>query len=642
MQRFGKISVLLLLLSGSLLGQDVLGAHDLSPTGASPVKGNLANACTYCHAPHSGQDLKLWNQKLSTTPYTPYSSTTYNQTKQAKRLAPLGTDSAMCLSCHDGTVAVGETTAYGSTGVVGNPDQHDFFTENTTNALQRSHPFSLDLPLQDAPDLVASLKSQGTVKQPSAIKLINGNIECTTCHNAHVQGIDHAVQKFLVQDSSSGQMCLACHDPSRLYNALPNPLAGWPTSIHATAPNTTANLTDSYVGGYSTVAEDSCNACHAPHDGLGQSRLLRGENEQTCVACHSGNTNVSPAPPNIFGEYLKASQPGGSGHPFGAGTQVHEATEPVLLNQNRHATCVDCHSPHGAQRTDVFAASGMRSSQSGVSGIATLDGTTVVNPSTEPVQNCLRCHGTSTGKPAASAYGYLPARLLAAVDPFNVIPEFSPSASSAHPVFQNSTSILPQPSLRLNMLNQDGSVNPNRLLNGRILCTDCHSSDDSREFGGKGPAGPHGSIYPHLLERQYVMSTVAAGTAPGTTVANLQLSPDLSPKGNYALCAKCHDLTNIVSPTSSFVEHARHINDGFSCSVCHTSHGIGSRSASLSGDSLVNFDINVVSPNLVNGVAAPISYNRLASSTATSCTLTCHNHVHNAQATAAATAAKPH
>jgi hypothetical protein len=223
-----------------------------------------------------------------------------------------------------------------------------------------------------------------------------------------------------------------------------------------------------------------------------------------------------------------------------------------------------------------------------------------------------------------------------------VIPEFSPSASSAHPVFQNSTSILPQPSLRLNMLNQDGSVNPNRLLNGRILCTDCHSSDDSREFGGKGPAGPHGSIYPHLLERQYVMSTVAAGTAPGTTVANLQLSPDLSPKGNYALCAKCHDLTNIVSPTSSFVEHARHINDGFSCSVCHTSHGIGSRSASLSGDSLVNFDINVVSPNLVNGVAAPISYNRLASSTATSCTLTCHNHVHNAQATATATAAKPH
>lgn len=33
-------------------------------------------------------------------------------------------------------------------------------------------------------------------------------------------------------------------------------------------------------------------------------------------------------------------------------------------------------------------------------------------------------------------------------------------------------------------------------------CLECHASDDSREFGGTGPTGPHGSIYPHILERR--------------------------------------------------------------------------------------------------------------------------------------------
>lgn len=624
-----------LLAAAPAVAQDVLGLHDLSPTGQSPLKGNVANACLYCHAPHSGQDLKLWNQKLSTTPYTPYTSTTYNQTKQNKRLTPLGSASSLCLSCHDGTVAVGQSTAYGSFSMTGTTNPQDFFIENTPTALLGSHPFSLDLPLQDAPDLVATLKSQGTTKQPSAVNLINGNIECTSCHNPHVEAIDKQVQKFLVQDSSNGQMCLACHDPSRSLNGQPNPLSGWAAGIHATASNATANQTNAYVGGYTTVALNSCNSCHASHDAGGQARLLRGVNEQACMACHSGTTNVNPVPLNIFREFLKGAQPGGSGHPFGSGTSLHDAAEPVLLNQNRHATCADCHDSHSAQQTTTFAPSGIRPSQMGVNGIDFSDGTTVVTPATDPVQNCLRCHGTSTGKPAVSAYGYLPTRLAAPAITFNVIPEFSVTATSSHPVFQSATSALPQPSLRSNMLNQDGSANANRLLNGRILCTDCHNSDDGREFGGGGASGPHGSIYPHLLERPYGMSQVAGGAGAGGTIVNLQLSPDLSPKGNYALCSKCHDLTNIVSATSSFTEHARHINDGFSCSTCHTSHGMGSRVATLSGERLVNFDVNVVAPNQSNGVVTPITYNRAAPTTSSTCTLTCHNHVHNAGASAA-------
>ena len=104
--------------------------------------------------------------------------------------------------------------------------------------LQSSHPFSLQLPIKDTIDLVASLAAQGKTADPTgAVKLINGNIECTSCHNAHVQAIDKVSQEFLVRDSSKAQMCLACHDPNRTINNQVNPLAGWSTSAHAIATN---------------------------------------------------------------------------------------------------------------------------------------------------------------------------------------------------------------------------------------------------------------------------------------------------------------------------------------------------------------------------------------------------------------------
>jgi len=173
----------------------------------------------------------------------------------------------------------------------------------------------------------------------------------------------------------------------------------------------------------------------------------------------------------------------------------------------------------------------------------------------------------------------------------------------------------PQPSLRPNMLDLDGS-RQGRVMGTRILCTDCHNSDDNREFGGAGPNGPHGSKYPHILERRYDMSQAPA---PGLPITNLNLPPNLSTTGNYALCAKCHDLSIVIN-NGSFKEHARHINDGFSCSGCHTAHGMGSLVATLSGERMVNFDTNVVAPNGKN----PISYERATSS----CSLTCHGHAH--------------
>jgi hypothetical protein len=346
---------------------------------------------------------------------------------------------------------------------------------------------------------------------------------------------------------------------------------------------------------------------------------------QNCMTCHNRGSNITPAIPNVYAEFAKIA------HPYPSGNNSHDSNEAALLNNNRHATCVDCHSPHASQQVTSFASPVppvIRGSQAGAVGISATDGTTVMNPAVNQYENCLRCHGTSSNKQSLAVFGYLPTWAVAAGDPLNLIPQMTATSTSSHPVMHDRSSALAQPSLLGYMLNLDGRTQ-GRAMGTRILCTDCHNSDDNREFGGAGPNGPHGSQYLHILERRYEFSQVLPAPAggPGSAIQNLFPSPILDPAANgpYSLCAKCHDLNQIVSNTG-FTEHARHINDGFSCSTCHTAHGMGAASASISGERMVNFDINVVGPNGTN----PISYSRASNS----CTLTCHNHAHQSAAAA--------
>ncbi len=530
----------------------------------------------------------------------------------------LGSDSNQCLSCHDGTVAVGSTVAYGQVTTQGSMNATDVFGSN----MQTSHPFSLAPPLKDNVHLVASLAANGKTGDLSgAVKLIKGSVECTSCHDPHVQAKDLVSQNFLVRDSSSGQTCLACHDPTRQVGGQVNPLADWATSAHALS---TAKISpQAALGSYTTVGGDACISCHTPHNAAGPARLLRGQNEQACIACHNGGSNVSPMAPyaNVFAEYAAPK----IGHPFPASANSHDAAESTLLNNNRHATCVDCHSGHGSEPVGVFPPPPLiRVSQKDVLGINASDGTSVLTPAVNQYENCLRCHGTSSGKQVQLMYGYFPVRAVSAGDPLNQIPQFAVSATSSHPVFHSRSSALPQPSLLANMLNLDG-VTLGRAMGTQILCTDCHNSDDNRESGGSGANGPHGSRWTHILERRYEFSQAVA---PGQAISNLFPNPDLSANGPYALCAKCHDLPNQVAKNTSWNQHSSHINLGLSCSVCHIAHGMGAASGTISGERLVNFDVNVVASN--GGL--PISYNRGPNT----CVLVCHMAAHNPNGTVTA------
>ena len=599
---------------------DTLGMHNMSVGTGSSVTTQGSLGCTFCHAPHSGVggNTPLWNQTLSTQTYTPYTSTTYKQQGSAQPI--LGKSSSLCLSCHDGTVAIGQTAAYGKIPVTGSMNNMDVFGTN----LGGSHPFSLVLPIKDAPDLAASLAAQGVTADPTqAVKLVAGNVECTSCHNAHVQGIDTVAQNFLVRDSSNGQMCLACHDPNRIVTGQINPLAGWSAGVHAVSTNQVAGTAN--VGSYPTVASNACTSCHMEHNASGPARLLRpatpaapgiDPSTQDCLTCHSGPGNISPVAPNVYAEFAKIS------HLLPAGSNGHDAAEPPVLNNNRHATCVDCHSPHSDSQLTLFSAPpAIRPPQNGVTGVSGIDGITVLTPAVNQYETCFRCHGTSAGKQVLIKYGYLPTRLVFSGDALNLVPQFSLNSTSSHPVTHDRSSPLPQPSLLANMLNQNGTAS-SRLVGTRIFCIDCHNSDDNREFGGAGPNGPHGSSYPHILERNYQFAQAAT---PGGTVTNTYPNPDTSPQGPYAMCAKCHDLNNILT-NASWTQHSRHISqDGFSCSVCHAAHGMGASSGSVSGQRLVNFDIGVVGQN----AGTPISYSRVTNT----CTLTCHNAAHNADGT---------
>ena len=618
--RFLWAALLILLAATTLSAQivgDALGAHDLGPGGPSPVTGSRPDSCAYCHAPHSGLNMGLWNQKLTTQTYTTYSSDTE---KNITTQPSLGTVSNQCLSCHDGTVAVGATVAYGQVTTRGSMLSADVFGSN----MQSSHPFSLALPLRDNIDLAASLAASGTTADPThAVRLINGNVECTSCHNPHVQAKDPVSLNFLVKDSSSGQLCLACHDPSRTIGGQVNPLADWSTSVHALS--TSKISPQALLGSYPTVATDACISCHAPHNASGPNRLLRGQNEQDCISCHNGGTNISPMAPyaNVFAEYATPKV----GHPFPASTNPHSATEDVLLNNNRHATCVDCHNAHGSEQVGVFPpAPLMRISQKNIAGISATDGTTVLTPAVNQYENCLRCHGTGSGKQILPIYGYFPVRAISGGDPLNLIPQFAVTATSSHPVMHARSSALAQPSLLANMLNLDG-ITLGRAMGTQLLCTDCHNSDDNREFGGSGANGPHGSRWTHILERRYEFSRTIT---PGQAISNLFPNPDLSVNGPYALCGKCHDLANQIVKNTSWNYHADHIITGVSCSTCHTAHGIGAGTGTISGERLVNFDVNVVAPN----GALPISYNRATNT----CTLVCHQVAHNADGTVSAAA----
>lgn len=483
--------------------------HNLSVSGPGPLTATTqSDVCIFCHTSHKATPkTPLWNHAGSGATYTPYSSSTI----KANIGQPTGT-SKLCLSCHDGTVALGSLNDGSSAitmknGVTTLPrGKYNLGTD-----LSGDHPISF---VYDASLVASDPQLKNPTMLSTQVKLDQNNeLQCTTCHDPH----DDRFGNFLVQDNYGAALCLNCHN-----------LTSWSSSIH----NTSAAIWNGQgqnpwpSSQQITVAGNGCENCHTSHNAGTKPRLLTAATgEQSCYVCHSGTV----AAKNIRNEFSKFSV-----HPVDLTGHLHDPAED-LVNAPRHVSCADCHNPH-ASRTAMAGTTSIASGPlTGVKGINAAGA--VVNPISHEYELCFRCHGDSANKAPASVSRQFPQtdkRL-----------QFAPSNESFHPVEATGKNV-----------NVPSLIAP-YTVSSVIQCTDCHNNDQGPAAGGAGPRGPHGSVYAPLLERQLVTT---------------DFSPESS--ATYALCYKCHSRTSILG-NQSFAGHADHIlKYQAACTTCHDSHGV--------------------------------------------------------------------
>ena len=331
-----KVLACLLVLDGLTVAQtprtDTLGVHDLS-SGSAPMHGPNANACIYCHAPHNAlSTAPLWNQTLSTNQYILYPGSTSTPSTPTQ----VGISSQLCLSCHDGSVAVGRTVGIGTLQMTGT------LSDKMGTQLEGSHPFSMQPQLKDDATLVATLVSSHTTKDKT-VSLVANNIECRTCHDPHNQYKDLRSTQFLVRDNTGSKLCFACHDVGvRTVNGISNPLTAWPNSAHALS--TLAVAPTAQLGGYATVNEFACTSCHTSHSALSMALLRKNPNplpnvddtSQACLRCHTGSSTLVQPLLDVAAAFN-----GQASHLISDASDQHVMNEAVVLDRNRHATCAD-------------------------------------------------------------------------------------------------------------------------------------------------------------------------------------------------------------------------------------------------------------------------------------------------------------
>lgn len=196
--------------------------HNLPRTAqVSPMSGFITNygqACVYCHRPHAtGGSAPLWNRGAPSASFRMYESGSLDMPIDP-RPAPA---SMLCLSCHEGSLPLDRVlvkpAGFGSAGgngqtikrcatdchTGGNPDgglnwEGVWFDDD----LRGQHPISI---VYD-PGLDPGFEP-ASVLEAAGLRLVNGRVECVTCHEPHSQRF----RPFLRIANTSGSLCRTCH-----------------------------------------------------------------------------------------------------------------------------------------------------------------------------------------------------------------------------------------------------------------------------------------------------------------------------------------------------------------------------------------------------------------------------------------------
>jgi hypothetical protein len=198
--------------------------------------------CSYCHTPHSAISTSLlWNHTLSGSTFTWDEATTTGGTAYASLAPSYKGPTVKCLSCHDGSVAIGDVALYmegpgnfNTFKITGGPQI------GSGGSMKGNHPVGMAYPYGQAVNTYNStttgpnvalteFQADPTVATANAkIKLYNntgGNItggaatgtsglECSTCHDPHnKQTTDDLFLRGKLAGSTQagGYICLQCH-----------------------------------------------------------------------------------------------------------------------------------------------------------------------------------------------------------------------------------------------------------------------------------------------------------------------------------------------------------------------------------------------------------------------------------------------
>lgn len=228
--------------------------HNLSVSGPGTIKAiSETEICVFCHTPHGAStELPLWNHQMSVQSYTLPSVATGWANLQTTVQQP-DKDSRLCLSCHDGTVALGALVNIpgpGSSGTISMQGTtagrmpataYGFIGTN----LSGSHPVSIAVNDQliakknscttgsgsyllqyPPPGDPVKLRATGNTYsgQPGrtvttlAGFIYNEGVQCTSCHDPHLDGaVDFLVKGTGTADPIKGHpgnfsaLCQTCH-----------------------------------------------------------------------------------------------------------------------------------------------------------------------------------------------------------------------------------------------------------------------------------------------------------------------------------------------------------------------------------------------------------------------------------------------
>ena len=195
--------------AGTIVGSP----HDFSQEGWNP-SGEI---CVVCHTPHNADTsvtaAPLWNHEVTTQTFTLYSSPSFDGAATIQ--LPTGS-SRLCLSCHDGTVAI---DSFG--GKNGNNFMGGSKAIGLNGNLNDDHPISFtydsalsttDPGLHDPATTNVTIGSGGQTKTGTidSVMLYAGELQCASCHDVHNNFVQST--PLLRITKSGSQLCLTCHN----------------------------------------------------------------------------------------------------------------------------------------------------------------------------------------------------------------------------------------------------------------------------------------------------------------------------------------------------------------------------------------------------------------------------------------------